>query len=254
MKTILFSILCLLTFQFVWAQEEVLLKGRLRSEDSTGIDRVNVLNMTHKYGTVTNDNGEFEMPVYLGDTILFSAIQYKNIEIYISDSMLAKAYIEQVMEFENITLQDIILTDGFSMLDTTPHTFGEIDMGLPFNTVPVKKNYSDRRESYLTSKLSSSVISALTGDLKKLRKIQEVEEQIAITEEVKGIFDDEFYKGLDIPKTNIYNFIDFYLPKAKSKGLLRRHKTYELIAFIKTQAPLFIEKQTIQTDSILISD
>ncbi len=254
MKVVIFSILFLLIVQSVQAQERVMLNGRLLSEDSTGIEMVNILNTTHKYGTITNSNGEFEVPIYLGDTILFSAIQYKNIEIYISDSILAKAYIEQVMEFENITLQDIILTDGFSMLDTTPHTFGEIDMGLPFNTVPVKKNYSDRRDSYLTSKLSSTVISALTGDLKKLRKIQDVEEQIAITEEVKGIFDDEFYKGLDIPKTNIYNFIDFYLPKAKSKGLLRRHKTYELIAFIKKQAPLFIEKQAIQTDSILISD
>lgn len=252
MKSILVIILSVLTYGFILAQDNILLEGRLLSKDSTGIDRVNILNLTHKYGTISNDNGTFKVPVYIGDTLLFSAIQFKNIEIYITDSLLANEDLSWVMEFETITLQDIVLTDGFSMLDTTPKTFGEIDMGLPFNTEPVEKSYSDRKESYLTSKLSSTIISALTGDLKKLRKLQEVEEEMALTDLVKDLFDDSFYKGLDIPKTEIYNFIDFYLPSAQAKGLLDPSKTYELIALIQEKAPLFLEKQTL--DTTLISD
>ncbi len=252
MKHSVFIMLAFLIPNFLLAQEETILRGRIMSEDSLGIDVINVLNLTHKYGTITNGNGEFSVPVYLGDTLLFSAIQYKNVEIYVTDSLLKHNYITQVLSTDNITLNDIVLTSGFSMLDTTAKTFGEIDMGLPFNTVPVKKDYSDRRDSYLTSKLSSSLISAITGDLKKLRKLQDVEKERRLTEKVKGIFEDSFYKGLQIPETEIYNFIDFYLPKAKLKGLLKENKTYELVDYIKTSAPLFLERQ--QSDTTFISD
>lgn len=254
MRKVLVVILCILFNLSVVAQDEVLLNGKLLSEDSTGIEMINILNLTHKYGTTSDYKGEFTLPVYKGDTVLFSAIQYKNIEIVITDSLLEMPFIEFILDVDNITLNDIVLTDGFSMLDTTAKTFGKIDMGLPFNTVPVKKKYSDRKEAYLTSKLSSVVLSAITGELKKLREIQEMEKDINLSEHVKDIFDDKFYNKLGIKQEDIYLFIEFYMHEARTKGLLKPQKQYELIKFIEGKSIAFLKRRASVTDTIPSSD
>ena len=80
MKNIFLYILFIGFALSAFAQDGVVLKGRLLTKDSLGIDRVNVLNLTHTQGTTTNKDGTFEIPIHLGDTLLFSAIQFQNID------------------------------------------------------------------------------------------------------------------------------------------------------------------------------
>lgn len=247
-----FAFLLITTFGF--SQNNQLLRGQVLSEDSIGIDMVNVLNLTHTYGTVTNVSGAFSIPVFTGDTLLFSVIQFKNIKVVVTDSIIEKGFITPVLASENINLNAIVLTPGFTMLDTASKTFGEIDMGLPFNTVPIEKSLSERKESYLTSKLSSQIIGALTGELKKLREIQSLEKEIALSEDVKTIFEDRFYMKLGIKKEEIYLFIESFMTEAKSKGLLHPNKRYALITFIKGKAEHYLENRSLESDSIFISD
>lgn len=254
MKGIYTTLLLLCLHYSAFAQVESLFSGRLLDEDSLGIEGINILNLSHTYGTVSNTNGEFTLPVFVGDTILFSAIQYQNIQLIVDDSLLNTKEWSQQLVFDQIVLNDIVLTDGFTMLDTTSKTFGEIDMGLPFNTVPVEKSLSERKESYLTSKLSSQILGALTGELKKLRAIQDLEKDIALSEDVKNRFDDDFYEKLGIPKDRIYLFVEYYMKEAKGRGLLKPDKHYDLIVFVQKKAEQFLENQILESDSIPISD
>lgn len=237
-----------------FSQDNHLLLGKVLSEDSTGIDMVNVLNLTHKYGTTTNESGAFSIPVFKGDTLLFSVVQFINIKVVVTDSIIERAFITPVLAFENINLNAIVLTPGFTMLDTTSKTFGKIDMGLPFNTKPVEKSFSERKEAYLTSKLSSQILGALTGELKKLREIQDLEKEIALSEDIKTIFEDRFYMKLGIPQEEIYLFIESFMAEAKSKGLLLPNQRYALISLVKEKAEHYLENRSLGPDSIPISD
>ncbi len=230
-----------------FAQDNVILKGCLVTEDSLGIDKVNILNLTHAQGTITNKDGVFEIPIYLGDTILFSAIQFQNIEIYITDTIINNPIINRVMVLDEITLQDIVLTD-FSMYDTN-YVAEDIDMGLPFNTIPIVRPYSERRAAYLQGGIVSSIVNRLNGSIKKIKKIQAVEKERALAEQVKGIFNDKFYVNLGIPQGEIYLFIDFYMAEAKAKGILKPDFKYELIELIKKKVPLYETYRDRKIDS-----
>lgn len=242
------SWLCMLTM--VSAQENVWLTGQLISEDSTGIDRVNVLNMTQSNGTTTNTDGIFEIPVQIGDTLLFSAIQFQNIQIYITDKHIDNPFITQIMVLDEVTLQDVVLTD-FSMFDTN-HTAGEVDMSLPFNTTPIVRPYTTRKAAYLQGGIISSIVNRLNGKIKKNKEIQAYERERALVEEARGIFEDKFYTELGIPQDEIYLFIDFYMEDAKAKGYLKPDFKYELISHIKNNVPLYLQFRERVIDSVFV--
>lgn len=236
-----------LTFQAL-GQEPTTIQGRLISEDSLGIDRVNILNLSKTKGTTTNIQGEFEIVINIGDTLLFSAIQFKNREWVVTDSIVKSGFILCVLELDDITLQDIVLTD-FSMFDTN-QSGGEIDMSLPFNTIPVVKSYTTRRALYLQGGIISSIVNRLNGNIKRNKAIMAYEKQRNLVEKTRGIFEDVFYENLGIPKNEIYLFIDFYMPEAQTKRLLIPDFKYELIQHIQNCVPKYLEYRDRKIDSI----
>ncbi len=232
----------------VLGQESTTILGRLISEDSLGIDRVNVLNLSKIKGTTTNIQGEFEIVIDVGDTLLFSAIQFKNREWVVTDSIIKSGFILCILELDDITLQDIVLTD-FSMFDTN-QPGGDIDMSLPFNTIPVVKSYSTRRASYLQGGIISSIVNRLNGNIKRNKAVIAYEKQRNLVEKTRGIFEDVFYENLGIPNDEIYLFIDFYMSEAQTSRLLTPDFKYELIEHIQNCVPMYLEYRERKVDSI----
>lgn len=251
MKNIFLHILFISTTLVSFAQDEFLIRGHVLSSDSVGIDVVNILNLNHPTGTVTNASGSFTLTVHIGDTLLFSAIQYKNVKVGITEEMRNKTVINVLMEFDNITLQDVVLTD-FSMYDTND-TGGDVNLGLPFNTKAIVRPYAERKMDYLSGGILS-FINSLNGKKKKLREVQAYKGEQDRIEGLKERYPNQFYLDLGIPKDEIYVFIDFYYPEAKEKGLLRSGFQFELIQFIKDKAELYIPLNSVNKnqDTLLV--
>lgn len=248
MKYLYLSILFLMS-SVVIGQDKHNLFGQIVTQDSVGIEGVNIVNTTHDYGTMTSKAGEFSLPVVLGDTLFFSAIQFVNIQIIVTDSLLNKGYLKQVMEFDNITLNDVVLTPSFSMYDTNK-AVGDVDMSLPFNTIPVVRPYPERRLSYLSGGIVSSIISGLNGSKKKMKKYFALEKENNLVERTKQIFDNTLYEQMGIPEEEIYLFLELHIKEAKAKGLLEEGRQFELILFLEEKSKAFIESRGISADRI----
>ena len=65
----------------------VLISGKIISPNNS-VGNVHIVNLNTKLGTVSNDNGEFEMMVSLNDILLFSSIEYEKKEVGITGNFL----------------------------------------------------------------------------------------------------------------------------------------------------------------------
>ena len=84
MKNSVLLILMLLSLTTIFSQNNrKVLYGKIIA-DSLSTQSVHVINKTSNKGTTSNAYGEFQMPVKLNDTLLFSAIQFKDKMILIS--------------------------------------------------------------------------------------------------------------------------------------------------------------------------
>lgn len=70
-----------------FAQEEIILKGKIKA-DALEETTIHIINITKKTGTVNAASGDFQISVQENDTLLFSSIQYENLEVLISRDIL----------------------------------------------------------------------------------------------------------------------------------------------------------------------
>lgn len=71
-----------------FSQEKyALISGKIISPNNS-VGNVHIVNQNTKLGTVSNDNGEFEMLVSLNDILLFSSIEYERKEVSITGNYL----------------------------------------------------------------------------------------------------------------------------------------------------------------------
>ena len=86
-KNIFFALLVLISYT-LFAQERILIPGRLLYK-STDIVAANVINNTAQIATITDASGEFQIKMKEGDEIIFSAltILYVVLHVFLSASV-----------------------------------------------------------------------------------------------------------------------------------------------------------------------
>ena len=83
-KNSLFLIIILIAFKSYTQQKSVTIVGNIIS-DSTSVENIHIINKTTKKATTSDFKGRFRMPVKVNDTLLFSAVQFENKIIIISN-------------------------------------------------------------------------------------------------------------------------------------------------------------------------
>ena len=61
--------------------------GQVFDQNSVPVSDVSILNIRTSSGTISDSDGNFEIKVTRGDTLRFSHVQYKNIDITIRDTV-----------------------------------------------------------------------------------------------------------------------------------------------------------------------
>ena len=96
-------------FSVVAFAQEIRLKGTVQF-DNTLLKDINVLNKSTQYGTATNEEGEFEINVALGDSILFSSLSFQNRIIKVSASHMENKTMEVFLDLLHTFLSHLQLT------------------------------------------------------------------------------------------------------------------------------------------------
>ena len=81
----------------------------LDADDLQPIPNVNVY-VRHGYGTSSNENGYFELPCHLADTIIFSCIGYQRVAFPVPDSLIGRSRaVGIVMSPDTVLLGEVVV-------------------------------------------------------------------------------------------------------------------------------------------------
>jgi len=193
--------------------------------NSEGIPDVHVMNTTAGKATISDEEGRFEIDVTVGDTLLFSAVQYKRKSLVISVSILESKIVyitleEFVNELDEVVVKPYNLS-GDLMRDMQQM---KIDPVVTASTLDLPNAYvkpmmqSERllREAslgpfsigMLTSIPFNPLINAISGRTKMLKKRVARDKKYLLTQRVRNFYPDSiFVKRLGIPQERIADFM-----------------------------------------------
>jgi len=212
---------------------------------NNAVSNVNIINLNNSSGTISNDNGEFEIRVHLNDTLLFSSIQYEKIKIAITKNHLNSKIIDiQLIPLVN-QLKEVFLYGLSGNLtvdlnktpkDTIPnHSFkyniSDLDKKLPgdeygYLTKPNAESFSN--PLYLANGGQGSKFDKRLEAKRKLKRNinKKIQFPILIKKEL-GI--SYFTKTLKITEEKI----DHFLAYCEYKNIIEAYNKNNLLEVIK---------------------
>jgi hypothetical protein len=170
--------LALLCSYLNFGQESITsIKGRLIYRNSNVI-AANVVNNSAQLNTITNGEGEFEIPVRVGDELIFSSVQYKIRTVKVTAEMIKKNRIVVSIN-ERINILDEVVVgpeNQQKFLDMKKEEFKRVDYTQDKSTKLINRAADDRQ---LANGLNFvNVASRVTFYISKEGKIIKIDEDI----------------------------------------------------------------------------
>jgi hypothetical protein len=194
------------------------------------VENIHVINKRAQAYTITDENGEFKIPVKHLDTIVFSSIRYKLKKVIVTHQMVYNKAIfvtldEQVNELDEIIVGKILTGDLFSDVGNTegdrPINF--FDVGIPGYTGKIATQ-SERKLSeasgYNTGLGSSGyglgasigftpIINAITGRTKKLKRRVKLDRKETLMQSIKDRVGRDFFASNPLEEDYRMDFLYF---------------------------------------------
>jgi len=235
--------LLLFTVSPLFAQESIQLSGTVSApflEEAS----IHIINSTQKTGTVNSPSGSFKIMVSENDELLFSSVQYKNVNVIITSEIIKKGIldielVEDLNVLAEVNISDISLTGSLTtdisnmeMVETPKidFNFGDIK-NLKFESDindPAAAPRNLAFESNQILKPGANILGLADGladlfGIKKERK-RVVYNKITKTsrEQLETLFNNDFYsETLKIEQDYIQDFV-YYADDHGLSDLLRK--------------------------------
>lgn len=217
MKQIYFLLLIIYSFQTYSQDNRIMISGLVNS-DSLAVEGAHVINLSSKVGTISDVLGKYKISVQLNDTILFSDIEFKNIQIIVNESNIYEKYLEIDFQVNINELDEIIIINNMAGKLSLPNADKKV-----MSQAERKTNY------YKKGGAINKLQGLVSGEAKKMRKLQRLSEEDQRTRayqiqilKIRDYFKDEFFiNSLKIPEEDINNFIAHCI----KKGVIQMYKT-----------------------------
>ena len=250
--TLSFCLIC----TFIYSQDSKnRVTGKVESESSkTSLQNVHVLNLSKVVGTITNEEGVFEINASVNDTLYFSYIGYKPLKIIVTNDLIK-------YEDNDLTFNLTELALALEEVIITPYRltgYLEIDVkNAPINSSPRYRIIGLPNLGYEGGRRTRSGISKLLGAIfnpadflnslfkrnpKKMAKLRLIRED----EEIKSLLSTKFDREvlvqlLGIPKIDINeilrncSFSDTFIKEANDLQIMEAinecYDEYKLLEF-----------------------
>lgn len=264
-KFIFIFLVCCFTASLTNAQDFAKqIEGRVFSKDGD-VAAVHVSNISTQRGTITDVSGYFEIIARLNDTLVFSAVQYKRVEIIVTWEILEQHFLQVPLK-ESLTVLEEVIVMPYNLTGDLKRDMGNMKvepvvtastLGLPNAYVKVKTqnerklfeadagpwiylgNYKmDTTFNPMIMVNFNKILNRITGRTKELKKYISLDKEIALLHQVKRSFPDSVYvQEFDIPEDNLDAF--FYFCEVDS--------TFTIIAETGNQLEVweFLQKKSI---------
>lgn len=187
-----FVILFLITYTTTWAQQENVLNAHILSTTKEPIENAHILNLSKNTATTSNKMGAFAIKVSVNDSVVISALGYKNRTFIVNPTLINQKDIsfeltEQVEELEEVELIH------YSKINAK-------DLGI----IPKdQKQYTPAEKNLFMQKTGvvEGIINRLNGNVKRAKELVELEKDILTFEKLKNRVPTDFLiNELNIPE------------------------------------------------------
>ncbi|MGB7841627.1 MAG: hypothetical protein WBL21_02470 [Salinimicrobium sp.] len=245
-NTIFLWVLLLLSSS-VFAQEEILLKGKIEA-DSLMESSISIVNLTQKTGTTNAINGSFEISVKEEDILLFSSVQYETPQIKITPKIMEEGFLKirldlQINQLSEVRISNINLSGNLSKDLEDIVVFDQAAIGFPIRDFK-RRTGIEKLQYDMNSDPVSLVVNTLNGNLARLKRAKKNYDFDKLIEKgIKSIPDAYFTEKLGIPEAQILPFVNLCAQNNEFEALVSQDDPLELMKFYFQKAPSFLKKE-----------
>ncbi len=224
----------------LYAQDRIPIKGKLIYRN-VNVVAANVVNNNAQINTITDGEGEFEIPVKVGDEIIFSSVQYMIRTVKINPEIIQKNRLIITVNEKINALEEVIITPDNTekFLDLKEEEFKGYDYLRDKST---RLENAIVRQGQLNNgidvinilKLITKVINSKTEEEKRNLKPSEV---------LKYVFEIDFFKrDLELTDDQIIGFLEYIDDNLPSQKLLSQSKQFQLIDYLILESKKYRNK------------
>jgi len=252
MNKIILAIGFIFLQSIVYSQNKIIIEGKIVA-DSLENSRINILNITKNIGTTNSDSGEFKIEAQKNDTLLFSSVQYKNIQIKISEDVVAKKFLEVVLIKRFIDLDEIIVKK-INLTGNLSQDIEEIKIYDYYKSIPTSKI---PRLTHIGKQLYTArdgdidpLLNMISGRMQMLENAKEIEQlTFDVQEVIEAIDSSVFTEEFQIPEDEIINFVYYCAESLIFRKLVENDQYLDIIKLFSEKASAFRELREIKSIS-----
>lgn len=240
--------------------EPKILKGKIEVPGIENLEGITIFNSTSNEGTISNKKGEFALAATVGDTLAFSAIQFKPLTIVVDKSIFKKGEL------------DVTITVGINQLGEVFISSHDLsgDLEADVANIKVEKsslpelssgeirdlhlNFPDDAQSTVTNsavkKLKGggvNILALLNATVNLVASVfpDKPEKKVYLDienpkDKLRDKYADDFFTNyLKIKKKDINKYLYFIEDKGLNSKLLESGKELDLMEYLMAQAEEF---------------
>ena len=224
----------------VMAQERKPIKGHLIYRNRNVV-AANVVNNTAQLNTITDGEGGFEIPVALGDEVVFSSVQYLIRTVEITPEILKKNRLIITVNEKINALEEVVVTpDNMEkFLDLKEEEFEGYDYRWDKST---KLENTILTQGQLRNGLNIINIAKLIAKAVS-NKTEEEKQKLKPSEILTYVFSDEFFtKDLALKNDQVTGFLEHIDENLPSQKLLKTGQQFQLIDYLISESLNYKDK------------
>ena len=224
----------------VIGQDRKPIKGHLIYRNRNVI-AANVVNNTAQLNTITDGEGGFEIPVALGDEVVFSSVQYLIRTVEITPEILKKNRLIITVNEKINALEEVVVTPDNveKFLDLKEEEFEGYDYNRDKST---KLENTIVTQGQLMNGLNIINIAKLIAKAVS-NKTQEEKQKIKPSEILTYVFSDEFFnKDLSLENDEVTGFLEYIDENLPSQKLLKTGQQFQLIDYLISESQNYRNK------------
>ena len=190
-----------------------------------------VVNNTDQTNTITDQDGEFEIDVAVGDEVIFSSLEFRIRSVIITEEIIKKNRLVVTVN-ENINeLKEVVVTseDIEKFLDLKEDEFKGFDYERDKSS-RINNRLTDDR--LVTNGIDFVNIARLIGKAFS-GKTNEEQMKMKPSEILPYVFDSVFFEeDLNLKTDQVVGYLEYIDSQMKSSELLKQSKQFELIDYL----------------------
>ncbi|TBW27532.1 hypothetical protein [Gramella sp. KN1008] len=246
------SLLLCFVFLFIHfsvaSQELKVLQGHIIT-DSIPASNIHIVNLNLKEGTTSNETGRFYIRVQPNDSILFSSVQFQNRIIRVKQEHFDVGEIQirlflATNELDEVRISDLKLSGVLDKDVARIDIFDRTEFGIPY----AKKGLTQTERKLYTATTSPGgipldlLLNTFNGKIKMLKKVKANDELSASVNNVLDRFGRDFFESeLEIPGTEVVNFLFYCAGDRNFSILLASESNLEMIDLFKSKVESFMK-------------